>query len=133
MNAEKLAKLLVDTLECHKALQITELDVTELTDITDRMIICSATSKRHANSMADKLTAKSKETGVKPLGVEGKDESDWILIDLQDVIVHIMLPEIRDFYNLEKLWGMARKSVSNAQNSSKNAPYTHEHKHHTGL
>ncbi|WP_423064186.1 ribosome silencing factor [Candidiatus Paracoxiella cheracis] len=110
MNTEKLAKLIIDTLEDHKALQITELDVTELTDIVDRMIICSATSKRHANALADNLIMKSKEAGIKPLGVEGEEESEWILIDLHDIIVHIMLPEIRDFYSLEKLWSMTEEA-----------------------
>lgn len=106
MNTAALAKLVVNTLEDHKALQITELDVTELTDITDRMIICSATSTRHAHSIADNLITTAKASGVKPLGVEGEEASEWILIDLQDVVVHVMLPEIRAFYSLEKLWGM---------------------------
>lgn len=110
INTTQLSKLLVETLQEHKALQITELDVTELTDMADHMIICSATSKRHASSIADKLITKSKEAGVKPLGVEGKEESEWILIDLQDIIVHVMLPEIRDFYSLEKLWSMTEEA-----------------------
>jgi len=114
-NTTQFSKLVVKTLEDNKALQITELDVTELTDITDRMIICSATSTLHASSIADKLVTTSKQAGVKPLGVEGKEESEWILIDLQDIIVHIMLPEIRRFYSLEKLWSKteeARKQYS---------------------
>ena len=114
MNTEELTKLVINVLDDHKAFQITELDVTELTDITDRMIICSATSKRHASTMADKVITQSKQQGVRPLGVEGEDQAEWILIDLQDVIVHIMLPEMREFYSLEKLWSIAE--TARAQN-----------------
>ena len=106
MKSEQLAQLLVRTLDDHKALQITDLDVTPLTDITDHMIICSATSKRHANALADKVISQSKTNGIRPLGVEGEEKAEWILIDLQDVIIHIMLPEVRDFYSLEKLWSI---------------------------
>ena len=107
MNTEELTKVVVKTLDDNKALEITELDVSSLTDVTDRMIICSATSTRHAKALADKIVRQSKECGVRPLGVEGEDQAEWILIDLYDVIVHIMLPEMRDFYSLEKLWSMA--------------------------
>lgn len=106
METIKFAKLVTDTLDEYKALQITDLDVTMLTDIADRVIICSATSRRHASALADKVIRRVKENGVQPLGVEGKMEAEWILIDLCDIIVHIMLPEIRDFYSLEKLWIM---------------------------
>ncbi|OGO95642.1 MAG: ribosome silencing factor [Coxiella sp. RIFCSPHIGHO2_12_FULL_44_14] len=115
MTTEQLAQWVTALLDTHKALQITELDVTSLTDITDRMILGSATSKRHAATLAEKIIMESKAQGTPPLGVEGEANAEWILIDLQDVIVHIMLPEIRDFYSLEKLWSMTktvRKNVS---------------------
>ena len=114
MNTEELAKVVVKTLDDNKAIEIKVLDVSELTNITDRMIICSATSTRHAKTLADKVVRQSKEFGLRPLGVEGEDQAEWILIDLQDVIVHIMLPETRDFYSLEKLWSMAE--TARAQN-----------------
>ena len=107
MNTEQLAKLVVEVLDDHKALQITELDVTDLTDITDQMIVCSATSKPHACAIAEHLVTKAKAAGIQPLGVEGVKEGEWILVDLGDVVVHIMLPETREFYSLEKLWTMA--------------------------
>ena len=108
-----LTQLVIQTLEENKANDIRELDVTGLTDITDRIIICSALSTRHLDALRDKVVVAAKAAGEKPLGVDGESESGWVLIDLQDVIVHIMLPETRDFYSLEKLWSMtetARKT-----------------------
>lgn len=116
MQTSDLAKLIIDTLDDNKALDITELDVTQLTDITDRLIICSALSTRHASALSDKLIEAVKNNGVRPSHVEGEVEGEWVLIDLQDIVVHIMLPETRDFYSLEKLWNMTesvRKSNVN--------------------
>jgi len=115
MQATDLIKLIIDTLDDSKAIDITELDVTQLTDITDHLIICSAMSTRHASALANKVIGAAKDNGVRPLHVEGEAEGEWVLIDLQDVIVHIMMPETRDFYSLEKLWSMtetARTKVS---------------------
>ena len=106
MKAVELAKLVTDTLEKHKALQVNDLDVTMFTDIADHMIICSAKSRRHAGTLADKVIYRAKENGVRPLGVEGEAEAEWILIDFFDIIVHIMLPDVRGFYGLEELWSM---------------------------
>lgn len=106
MKTVKLTKLVTDTLDEQRALQIHNLDVTTLTDITDHIIICSATSRHHASALADKVIHRMKENGMQPLGVEGKAEAEWILIDFFTIIVHIMLPKIRDFYNLEELWSM---------------------------
>ncbi|MCB1827699.1 MAG: ribosome silencing factor [Coxiellaceae bacterium] len=113
MKIEDLTQLVTQTLEDNKASDIRVMDVTELTDVTDRIIICSAISGRHVDALRDKVVVAAKEAGEKPLGVDGQSESGWVLIDLQDVIVHIMLPETRDFYSLEKLWHMteaARKT-----------------------
>lgn len=107
MSSLQLKKLVLTTLDAHKAVDVTALDVRKLTTITDYMIICSATSNRHAKALADSIVMKAKANGNPPLGVEGEREAEWILIDLIDVVVHIMLPQTREFYNLEKLWGSA--------------------------
>ncbi|MFW0072743.1 MAG: ribosome silencing factor [Coxiella-like endosymbiont] len=116
MKIAELAKLVTDTLNEHKALQINNLNVTMLTDIADHVIICSAASRRHAGALADQVIHRVKENGVRPLGVEGEVEGEWILIDFFDIIVHIMLPEIRDFYSLEKLWSMIEASDERYEN-----------------
>jgi ribosome-associated protein len=89
-----------------KALHVRVLDVRGLTDITDFMIIASGTSDRHVRSVAQRVVEKTKEAGFRPHGVEGQQDSDWVLIDLNEMIVHVMLPRVREFYGLEKLWDM---------------------------
>lgn len=109
-TSEALAELAVATLTDNKALDIKTINVRALTDITDLMIICSATSTRHANTLADKLLRSMREAGIRPAGMEGEQQGDWILVDLHDIVVHIMLKETREFYDLEKLWAMTEKS-----------------------
>jgi ribosome-associated protein len=104
MNLEQLIDLVVEALEDVKAVDIRIVDVRGKTAITDIMVIASGTSDRHVKALADNVVIKAKEAGVKPLGVEGQDSRDWVLVDLNDVVVHVMLPQVRDFYNLEKLW-----------------------------
>lgn len=105
-DVNAVQKLAIDTLEANKARDIKIIDITKLTDIADALIICTATSTRHATATANKLLRDVKAIGARPLGIEGLEKGDWILVDLQDVIIHIMLASVREFYNLEKLWEM---------------------------
>lgn len=106
MRSEQLKDTVVAALEEIKAKDVVVLDVRGLTSITDFMIIASGTSSRQVKALADNVLEKAKAAGHRPLGVEGEREAEWILVDLADVVVHVMLPSIRDFYQLEKLWGM---------------------------
>jgi ribosome-associated protein len=101
-----LKTLLLGTLADMKALEVKFLDVRGLTDIADFMVIASGTSDRHVRSVAQRVVEKAKEAGYRPHGVEGQQDGDWVLIDLNEVIVHVMLPRVREFYGLEKLWDM---------------------------
>jgi ribosome-associated protein len=104
LSSAKLTRLVMTTLEDAKAVDIVNINVKPLTTIADRMIICTGTSSRHVQAMADRVSTAAKQAGVQPVGMEGQREGDWILVDLGDVIVHIMLENSRKFYNLEKLW-----------------------------
>lgn len=104
MQVEQLKNIVVEQLEDLKAKDISVLDVRELSTVTDYMIVASGTSNRHVKSVAHNLSSEMKEQGVMPLGIEGDDVSEWVLVDLGDVVVHIMLAQTRDFYQLEKLW-----------------------------
>jgi ribosome-associated protein len=99
-----LRKHVIDALEDLKAKDIREIDVRGKTSIADLLVIASGTSARHVKSIADEVTRFAKKAGVMPLGVEGETEGEWVLVDLGDVIVHVMLPRIREFYGLERLW-----------------------------
>ncbi len=104
MNSEKLSELVIAVLDDGKAQNIVKLDVRELTTVTDYMIVASGTSNRHVRALADAVAEKSREAGHRPSGIEGEEGSEWVLLDLQDALVHVMLPRVREFYNLEKLW-----------------------------
>jgi ribosome-associated protein len=101
-----LELVVTDALADMKALEIKVLDVRGLTDIADYMVIASGTSDRHVRSVAQRVVERTKEAGFRPHGVEGQQDSDWVLIDLNEMIVHVMLPRVREFYGLEKLWDM---------------------------
>jgi ribosome-associated protein len=99
-----LRKSVINALEDLKAKDIREIDVRGKTSIADLLVIASGTSARHVKSIADEVVKFAKQAGVMPLGVEGEQEAEWVLVDLGDVIVHVMLPRIREFYGLERLW-----------------------------
>lgn len=105
-RAATLRAVVINALDDMKALEIKVLDVRGLTDVADTMVIASGTSDRHVRSVAQKLVEKTKAAGFQPHGVEGQRDSDWVLIDLNEMIVHVMLPRVREFYGLEKLWDM---------------------------
>jgi len=110
MSGEALSRLVVDALEDLKAKDIVRLDVRDMTTVTDYMIVASGTSNRHVKALADAVVEKAREAGHRPVGVEGEEGSEWVLIDLQDALVHVMLPRVREFYNLEKLWSIRPSS-----------------------
>ena len=105
-KAPSLKTVILAALDDMKALDVKFLDVRGLTDIADFMVIASGTSDRHVRSVAQRVVEKAKEAGFRPHGVEGQQDGDWVLIDLSDMIVHVMLPRVREFYGLEKLWDM---------------------------
>lgn len=109
-----LRSVVLDALDDMKALEVKVLDVRGLTDISDYMVIASGTSDRHVRSVAQRVVEKTKEAGFRPHGVEGQQDGDWVLIDLHEYIVHVMLPRVREFYGLEKLWDMTAKRAVRA-------------------
>ncbi|GHE19875.1 ribosome silencing factor [Halomonas urumqiensis] len=104
MQIDALKTLALDALEELKAKDIAQLDVSRLTSVTDLMLIASGTSTRHVSALAGSVVEKAKENGIQPLGVEGENGADWVLVDLGDVVVHVMMPETRELYDLERLW-----------------------------
>lgn len=120
MKSEDLLKAVLEELDNLKAIQVSPLDVKEMTCITDHMVIASGTSTRHVLSIAENLRKALKAKGVQGT-CEGDKDGDWMLVDLGDVVVHIMHPRTRDFYNLEKLWSAADASLAASSNSSATA------------
>lgn len=106
LSAEELRELAVTVLADAKAEHLQIFDLRSRSSFADFMIIASGQSSRHVKAMADRLTRRAKEAGHPPLGVEGEGGSEWVLVDLNDIVVHLMLPNARAFYNLEKLWGV---------------------------
>lgn len=107
MNSEQLSRLVVAALGDVKGLDIVRLDVRDMTSVTDYMILASGTSKRHVQALVDNVAQKARAAGHRPAGVEGEDGGEWVLLDLEDALVHVMLPKVRAFYNLEKLWSLS--------------------------
>ena len=123
-RASVLEGVVTGALDDMKAVNVKVLDVRGLTDIADTMIIASGNSDRHVRSIADRVVEKAKEAGYRPLGIEGEREGEWVLVDLQDVIVHVMLPRVREFYGLERLWdtsGSASAAAAAARPATRQA------------
>ncbi len=114
MNSEALTDLVVDALDDVKARDIVRLDVRDMTTVTDYMVVASGTSNRHVKALVDNVAEKAKQAGHRPIGIEGEEGGEWVLLDLQDTLVHVMLPKVREFYNLEKLWSISPKGDATA-------------------
>jgi ribosome-associated protein len=106
MTAEELKQIVIAALEDLKGREIIALDVRKLTNVADHMVFCSGTSNRHVKSLADNAALEAKKRGAKILGTEGEQDGEWVLVDFGDVIVHVMLPETRAFYDLERMWSL---------------------------
>lgn len=112
MQTEELLNLIVSELDERKAHQVTTLDVRGKTSITDYMVIATATSTRHAKALCDYVIEKIKAHDLQPLGMEGEPGSDWVLLDLGDVVLHVMTGQAREFYQLEKLWSVSAEKAT---------------------
>ena len=99
-----LRDIVLDALADMKAVDVKALDVRGITDVTDTMVVASGNSDRHVKSIADRVLQRCKEAGFRPSGMEGERDGEWVLVDLNDLVLHVMLPRTRQFYALEKLW-----------------------------
>lgn len=105
MNSKELCALAIEALEDIKGIDIKVLDVISKSSVTDIMVFASGNTSRQVKALANSVAEKAKKAGSPALGIEGDDSNEWVLVDLGDVVVHVMQPAIREFYNLEKLWG----------------------------
>jgi ribosome-associated protein len=104
LTTDKLQQIVIDAMDDLKAEKINHINLEGISGFTDRMIFASGNSNRHVKSIAQSVVEASKKANVPPLGVEGEDIGDWVLVDLGDIVVHVMLPETREFYDIERLW-----------------------------
>ncbi|KPV97756.1 Ribosomal silencing factor RsfS [Pseudoalteromonas sp. P1-9] len=104
MDPRELLDFVIDKADDIKAVDITTLDLTDKSSITDYMVVCSGTSKRHVQSIANNVALEAKAQGIEIIGTEGQQEGEWVLLDLGDVVLHVMQESAREFYQLEKLW-----------------------------
>jgi ribosome silencing factor RsfS/YbeB/iojap len=102
--ADRLRSIVLAALDDLKARDVREVDVRGKSSVTDLLVVASGTSSRHVKSIADEVVKKAKQAGLPPIGVEGQREAEWVLVDLGDIVVHVMLPRTREFYGLERLW-----------------------------
>lgn len=118
MTIDELKKLAIDAIEDLKAEDITVLDVKGKTTVTDWIIVATGSSSRHVKSIANNVIVEAKKASRPPLGVEGENEGEWVLVDLGDVIVHVMQRQVRDFYDLESLWSVDTVAQRREQDAS---------------
>lgn len=107
MKSEELRTILIQALEDIKAIDTVVIEVKALTPLTDYIMVTSGRSTRHVKAIADHVVEAAKQHGIMPLGVEGEQGSEWVLVDLGDIVVHAMLPAVREYYQLEKLWSVS--------------------------
>ena len=107
---KSLEQIVAGALEDLKADNVHVLDVRHLTTVTDTMVVASGRSDRHVRAIAGAVLEQAKKAGFRPIGVEGERSGEWVLVDLADLVVHVMLPRVREFYNLEKLWDMPARA-----------------------
>jgi ribosome-associated protein len=121
LTAAGLKTIITKTLKDHKAIDVLALNIKKLTDMADYMIICTANSTTHVKTLIEKIRAELALLHIKPIGIEGENTREWMLADFGHVIVHVMLKPIREFYSLEKLWGLkeVKKSRPQAKNTKK--------------
>ncbi|MEN9985977.1 MAG: hypothetical protein RI925_1479 [Pseudomonadota bacterium] len=112
MDAQAIAALAVEALEDIKGKDIINLDTQKLTDLFQRMVVCTGDSNRQVKALANSVHVKLKENGVDIVGTEGEASGEWVLVDAGDVVVHVMLPAVRDYYDLEALWGGEKPSFN---------------------
>ena len=121
MNSEAVIEMTVKVLEDMKGIDLTVIDIIGKSSIADAMIVVTGTSQRHVRSMAETVRLAAKDANHPPLGVEGGDSSEWVLVDLGDVIVHVMTEEKREFYSLEKLWSVGPDSADKDADGGKSS------------
>jgi ribosome-associated protein len=117
MTIDELKQLAINALEDLKAEDITVLDVQGKTTVTDWLIIATGSSSRHVKSLANNVVTEAKNAGQRPLGSEGEIEGEWVLVDLGDVIVHVMQRQVREYYDLESLWSIDAVNRQEVENS----------------
>jgi len=117
LSIEDLKQLILTILDDMKAVDIVELDVRDKTSVTDVIIVAGGTSSRHVKSIASSVAIEAKKMGNKPLGVEGEAQGEWVLVDLGDIIVHVMQPHVRQFYDLEKLWSFDEQAEASVESN----------------
>ncbi len=119
--ADVLLQVALDAVDHLKAVDVVDIDVRGRSNVCDFMVVASGTSSRHVKSIADEVVKRAKQLDCQPLGVEGEREAEWVLVDLGDVVVHVMLPRVREFYALERLWTVGDQPPDDARGPRRDA------------